>query len=421
MFSEADRVLMGRALALARRGLWTTTPNPRVGCVLSAPGAGSGAGFSLISDGADSADRLSGLGGTIIGEGWHQQAGQAHAEVHALSAAGERARGATAYVTLEPCAHHGRTSPCVDALIQAGVARVIVAMEDPNPLVAGRGLARLRAAGIEVRCGLLADEALELNLGFVARMTRGLPWVRLKVAASLDGRTALPDGRSQWITGAAARADGHAWRARACAILTGIGTVRDDDPQLTVRDLPDHLLPASGPIRQPQRVLIDSRLEIDPQARLVRAGDLLLVHALDPAWLVAGPLAEKASLLQDHGVELLSLPQPRSPASEPQATGPLPPPSKVDLGALLAELARREVNELHVEAGAALNGSLLREGWVDELLIYLAPALLGDSRAMFKLVPPESLELAKRFYFHAVEAVGDDLRILARDRQRSTV
>lgn len=419
MFSEADRVLMGRALALARRGLWTTTPNPRVGCVLTAPG--SGAGFGLISDATDSADRVSGLGDAIVGEGWHQQAGQAHAEVHALNAAGERARGATAYVTLEPCAHQGRTPPCVEALIQSGVSRVIVAMEDPNPLVAGRGLARLRAAGIEVRCGLLADEALELNLGFVARMTRGLPWVRLKVAASLDGRTALPDGRSQWITGAAARADGHAWRARACAILTGIGTVRDDDPQLTVRDLPDHLLPASGPIRQPQRVLIDSRLEIDPQARLVRAGDLLLAHALDPAWLVAGPLADKARLLQDHGVELLSLPQPRVPALGPQVPAPLPPPSKVDLGALLAELASRGVNELHVEAGAALNGSLLREGWVDELLIYLAPALLGDCRAMFNLEPPESLELAKRLYFHAVEAVGDDLRILARDRQRFKV
>lgn len=416
MFSEADRTLMGRALELARRGLWTTTPNPRVGCVLTAPRPAAGAAaLSLISDGADGAPSL---GGMIAGEGWHHQAGQAHAEVNALQAAGERARGGTAYVTLEPCAHHGRTPPCVDALIDAGVARVIVAMEDPNPLVAGRGLARLRAAGIEVRCGLLADEARELNLGFVARMTRGLPWVRLKVAASLDGRTALPDGRSQWITGAAARADGHAWRARACAILTGIGTVRDDDPQLTVRDLPEDIALISRPIRQPQRVLIDSRLEVDPGARLVRAGGLLLVHALDPGWLVAGPLADKARLLQDHGVELLSLPQPRKPASEPQPTAPLPSPSKVDLGALLSELASRGVNELHIEAGAALNGSLMRGGFVDELLIYLAPALLGDSRGMFNLVPPESLDLAQRLHFHSVEAVGDDLRILARFRQR---
>jgi diaminohydroxyphosphoribosylaminopyrimidine deaminase/5-amino-6-(5-phosphoribosylamino)uracil reductase len=289
-------------------------------------------------------------------------------------------------------------------------------MEDPNPLVAGRGMDRLRGAGIEVRCGLLADEARELNLGFVSRMTRGLPWVRLKVAASLDGRTALPDGRSQWITGAAARADGHAWRARACAILTGIGTVRDDDPQLTVRDLPERDGPQTGPqigqplepleehpIRQPLRVLVDSRLEVDPGAKLVRAGGLLLAHALHEDWLVDGPLADKARLLQDHGVELWS--------SSPS------PPGKVGLTALLAELARRGVNELHVEAGAGLNGSLIREARVDELLVYLAPALLGDSRAMFDLEPPEALESAKRLVFHEMVKFGDDLRILARFKQ----
>ena len=400
MFSAADQQWMDRALALARRGLRSTTPNPRVGCV-------------LVS-----------AAGTLVGEAWHQRAGEAHAEVHALRAAGEQARGSTAYVTLEPCAHFGRTPPCSNALIDAGVVRVVVAMEDPNPLVAGRGLDRLREGGIEVRCGLLADEARELNLGFVSRMIRGLPWVRLKVAASLDGRTALPDGRSQWITGAAARADGHAWRARACAILTGIGTVRDDDPQLTVRDLPENDGLQTGsqtgsqigqPIRQPLRVLIDSRLEVDPGAKLVRAGGLLLAHALDEDWLVAGPLADKARLLQDHGVELWSSPTLSSSSSSASAS--LAPPGKVDLGALLAELARRGVNELHVEAGAGLNGSLVREARVDELLVYLAPALLGDSRAMFNLEPPETLESAKRLVFHEMVKVGDDLRILARFKQ----
>ena len=398
MFSAADQQWMERALALARQGLRSTTPNPRVGCVLvSAAGA-------------------------FVAEGWHRRAGEAHAEVHALRAAGEQARGSTVYVTLEPCAHFGRTPPCSNALIDAGVARVLVAMEDPNPLVAGRGLDRLREAGIEVRCGLLADEARELNLGFVSRMTRGLPWVRLKVAASLDGRTALPDGRSQWITGAAARADGHAWRARACAILTGIGTVRDDDPRLTVRDLPEsdgaQIGQAVGQsvgqsmeqsIRQPLRVLVDSRLEVEPSAKLVRAGGLLLAHALSEDWLAMGPLADKARLLQDHGVELWS--------SSTSSSASTSSPGKVDLGALLAELGRRGVNELHVEAGAGLNGSFIREARVDELLLYLAPALLGDSRAMFNLEPPEALESAKRLYFHEMVKLGDDLRILARFKQ----
>jgi len=402
MFSAADQQWMERALALARQGLRSTTPNPRVGCVLvSAAGA-------------------------FVAEGWHRRAGEAHAEVHALRAAGEQARGSTVYVTLEPCAHFGRTPPCSNALIDAGVARVLVAMEDPNPLVAGRGLGRLREAGIEVRCGLLADEAEELNLGFVSRMTRGLPWVRLKVAASLDGRTALPDGRSQWITGAAARADGHAWRARACAILTGIGTVRDDDPRLTVRDLPEsdgaQIRQAVGQsvgqsmeqsIRQPLRVLVDSRLEVEPGAKLVRAGGLLLAHALSEDWLAKGPLADKARLLQDHGVELWSS------STSSSASASTASPGKVDLGALLAELARRGVNELHVEAGAGLNGSFIREARVDELLLYLAPALLGDSRAMFNLAPPDALESAKRLYFHETVKLGDDLRILARFKQEA--
>jgi diaminohydroxyphosphoribosylaminopyrimidine deaminase/5-amino-6-(5-phosphoribosylamino)uracil reductase len=250
-----------------------------------------------------------------------------------------------------------------------------------------------------------------------------LPWVRLKVAASLDGRTALPAGRSQWITGAAARADGHAWRARACAVLTGIGTVRDDDPRLTVRDLSDSDGAQIGQsigqsmgqsIRQPMRVLIDSRLEVDPGAKLVRAGGLMLAHALDEDWLATGPMADKARLLRDHGIELWSSSPSSSPSSSTVSTFSSSSPGKVDLGALLAELARRGVNELHVEAGAGLNGSLVREARVDELLVYLAPALLGDSRAMFNLEPPDALESAKRLYFHEVVKVGDDLRILAR-------
>jgi diaminohydroxyphosphoribosylaminopyrimidine deaminase/5-amino-6-(5-phosphoribosylamino)uracil reductase len=259
-------------------------------------------------------------------------------------------------------------------LLQAGVTRVVAAMSDPNPRVAGAGLAHLRAAGVVVRCGLLEVEARELNPGFISRMTRGLPWVRLKAAASLDGFTALTDGRSQWITGPQARADGHAWRARACAILTGIGTVREDDPQLTVRDVDGHPdgPPAdwAGPARQPLRVVVDSRLEIDPGAKLVRGGDLLLVHAVDPQWLRVGPLAEKAQRLRDHGVELLAL-----PASNPVG--------KVDLRALLDHLAQLEINELHVEAGARLNASFLREGCIDEMLIYLAPMLLGVGRGLF--------------------------------------
>ena len=400
MLSEADHDWMERALALAANGLWTTTPNPRVGCVVVAPDGGApqmGAGSTPNAPQGDS-------GGRLLGEGWHLRAGEPHAEVIALRQAGAAARGATVYVTLEPCAHEGRTPPCAPALIAAGVKRVVVAMEDPNPLVAGRGLAQLRAAGIEVRCGVLEREARELNLGFCARMTRGRPWVRLKLAASLDGATALPDGRSQWITSAAARADGHAWRARACAILTGIGTVRADDPRLTIRDW---TLPATvpGSLRQPLRIVIDSRLEIDPQAKLVRAGGLLLVHALEPQWLQDGALAEKARLLQDHGVELCAISR--------------APNGKVDLRALMDALAQRGLNEVHVEAGAALNASLVSAGVVDELLVYLAPSLLGEARAMFKMAAPSSLDDRLALQFHAVDRVGEDLRILARFRQQS--
>ena len=357
MFNEADHDHMAHALALAERGLYTTTPNPRVGAV-------------VVRD------------GQRVGEGWHRRAGEPHAEVLALAQAGALARGATVYVTLEPCSHFGRTPPCARALVDAGVARVVAAMEDPNPAVNGRGLAMLREAGIDVRCGLLRQQAHDLNPGFVSRMARGLPWVRLKAAASLDGRTALPDGRSQWITGAPARADGHRWRARACAILTGIGTVRDDDPRMTVRDVETP--------RQPLRVLVDSRLEVDLDARLLKGGALVVCAVRNP---------DKERELADRGCEVLVLP----------GAG-----AKVDLPALMRELAGRGINELHVEAGFKLNGSLVREGCVDELLLYLAPSLLGEAAGLFDLPAPPDLASARHLVFHAVDRIGDDLRLLAR-------
>jgi diaminohydroxyphosphoribosylaminopyrimidine deaminase/5-amino-6-(5-phosphoribosylamino)uracil reductase len=365
MFSQTDFVHMERALALAKRGMYTTDPNPRVGCVLV-------------------------RNGEVIGEGHTQPAGQDHAEIRALKDARSRGhdlRGATAYVTLEPCSHFGRTPPCANALIEAQIGRVIAAMEDPNPQVSGRGLAMLRDAGIEVRCGLLANEARELNIGFVSRMTRGRPWVRMKVAASLDGRTGLPSGESQWITSAAARADGHAWRARASAILTGIGTVREDDPRMTVR--------AVDTPRQPHRVLIDSQLEVPLDAQIL-AGAPTLIFCGE----LNARLEERASALRERGAEIVPL---------PNAFG------KVDLPRMLSVLSERNVNELHVEAGYKLNGSLLREGCVDELLVYLAPSLLGtDSMSMFNLDSPELLEDRVKLNFHAIERIGDDLRILAR-------
>ena len=358
MFTDTDRMHMARALELAERGLCTTTPNPRVGCV-------------LVRD------------GEVVGEGWHERAGEPHGEVHALRAAGDRARGATAYVTLEPCSHRGRTGPCSDALVAAKVSRVVAAMHDPNPLVSGRGLQAIRAAGIETTCGLMEQEARELNVGFVSRMTRGRPWVRLKIAASLDGRTALQNGRSQWITGPEARRDGHAWRARACAVLTGIGTVMDDDPQLSVRDVETP--------RQPVRVVVDSRLETPISARVLGADTLIAA---------AGENAAAAKMLRGKGAEIVVL---------PNAAG------KVDLAALMQELARRELNEVHVEAGHKLNGSLVREGLVDELVVYLAPHLLGDAaRGMFNL--PAMTELAQRHELDLrdVRTVGTDIRVIAR-------
>ena len=358
---ETDSEGMALALEWAAKGMYITAPNPRVGCV-------------IVRD------------GVVIGAGHTQPAGQAHAEIQALRdavARGNDVRGATAYVTLEPCSHYGRTPPCSKALVEAGLGRVVAAMGDPNPLVAGRGMAQLEAAGIAVASGLLADAAYELNIGFFARMRRGRPWVRLKTAASLDGMTALENGESQWITGPEARQDGHAWRARACVILTGIGTVKADDPQLTVRGIETP--------RQPRRVIVDSRLEIDPQARILQG---------EPCWIVAASAdPEKDALLRAAGHEILLL---------PNAHG------KVDLPALMLELGRREINEVHVEAGSKLNASLLREGCVDELLVYLAPSLIGAGQGMFALPPLKRLADKVALRFHGVTPVGADLRILAR-------
>ena len=358
-FSAEDHSYMAQALQLAQRGLYTTTPNPRVGCV-------------IVRDGA------------VVGEGWHERAGAPHAEIHALAAAGDRARGATAYVSLEPCHHHGRTPPCDEALIAAGVARVVAAMHDPDPRTAGLGLERIQQAGVATATGVLENEARELNIGFVSRLTRGRPWVRMKIAASLDGKTALLNGKSRWITGEAARSDGHHWRARACAVLTGIGTVRDDDPQLTVR--------AVDTPRQPRRVVVDSRLETPLTARILAGGGALIVCAIENA--------AKIAQLREQGAEVIVI---------PNAAG------KVELPALMQELGRREINELHVEAGCKLNGSLNNEGCVDELLLYFAPCLLGDrGRGMADL--PELADLGDRRGLKISETrmVGSDLRILAR-------
>ena len=343
--------MMRRALELAEKGLYTTTPNPRVGCVIA-------------------------RNEKVVGEGWHERAGGPHAEVIALEKAGADAAGATLYVTLEPCNHQGRTPPCTEKIIRSGVKRVVAAMRDPNPQAAGGGAA-LQAAGIRFEHGLMEPEARELNIGFVSRMTRGRPWVRLKIAATLDGRTALQDGTSQWITGAEARRDGHHWRARACAILTGAGTVRADDPRLTVRDVKTP--------RQPLRVIVDSRLETPPTARILQ-GEKALVFAATHGAL---PNAEVVCLPNKN--------------------------QKVELPAMLEELGRRGINELHVEAGFRLNGSLVREGCVDEYLIYLNPSLLGDSaQGMVDLPAVKALDERVRLKILGLDRFGDDLRILAR-------
>ncbi|MDD5058522.1 MAG: bifunctional diaminohydroxyphosphoribosylaminopyrimidine deaminase/5-amino-6-(5-phosphoribosylamino)uracil reductase RibD [Sideroxydans sp.] len=376
MLDSTDSQWMARALQLAERGLYTTSPNPRVGCV-------------LVKDGA------------VVGEGWHVRAGEPHAEVHALRAAGDAARGATAYVTLEPCSHYGRTPPCADALIAAGVARVVIAAQDTNPLVGGQGIAKLRAAGIEVECGLMEAAARELNVGFFSRMTRGTPWVRSKIAASLDGRTALENGTSKWITGEAARRDVQHWRARSCAVLTGIGTVLADDPQLNVRGKETE--------RQPLRVVLDRKLRMSPEAKILQGGNTLIYTASSDA--------KKHAALQARGAEVVALPvgasllakalreQARSYNSE----------ASLDLAAVMRDLAQRGINEVLVEAGRTLNGALFRAGLVDELVLYLAPQLLGDAaRGMADLGALTQLEQRVELAWQDVRQVGNDLRITAR-------
>lgn len=365
---------MQRALRLAEQALWLTSPNPRVGCVITA------------SD------------GTVLGQGHTQRAGGPHAEIMALRDAAERGhsvQGATAWVTLEPCAHQGRTGPCCDALAAAGIGRVVSAMTDPNPKVAGQGMARLAAAGVQTEtlppASDIAVQARELNIGFLSRMERGLPWVRMKVAASLDGQTALQNGQSQWITSAPARTDGHAWRARACAILTGIGTVLEDDPLLNVRgvDTP----------RQPHLVVVDSRLDMPLSAKLLDtqgAGE-----QARQIWIYTATTEhqDKRAALTARGVTVIDCPGPGG---------------KVDLAAMLRDLAGREINELHVEAGHKLNGSFIREGLVDEFLVYLAPQLLGPGQGLANLPALTELSGAVRLAFHTVERIGPDLRLVLR-------
>jgi len=369
--TASDAAYMARALQLAAHGLMTTGVNPRVGCV-------------LVKD------------GQVIGEGWHERAGEAHAEVMALSDArrrGHDAKGATAYVTLEPCAHQGKTPPCAEALINAGVSRVVAAMEDPNPLVAGKGFARLQAAGILVAAPLMASESEALNVGFVKRMRTGLPWVRLKMAGSLDGRSALANGQSQWITGPEARADGHRFRARAQAIITGVGTVIEDDPNLTVRDvaLPIGQSGQTVALAAPLRVVLDSHLRMPVTARILQGGCLVATASND---------AVKTDALRAAGAEVLCVPDTHG---------------RVDLSALLRALADRGVNEVHVEGGARLSGVLLKAGLVDELLAYMAPCILGsEARGWFDDLNLTTLDQKIALRFQDVRMIGANLRIVAR-------
>ena len=366
MYSAVDHQMMSEALAQAQKALYLSNPNPRVGCIIA-------------------------KNGKVIGRGFTQAIGKAHAEIQALTdakAQGNDVAGSTIYVTLEPCSHTGRTPPCVDVLLAAKPAKVIVAMSDPNPLVAGKGLEKLRSAGIEVECGLLESEAQSLNRGFISRMTRGLPWVRMKIAASLDGKTALPDGRSQWITGQLARADGHHWRAQACAIVTGVGTVKEDDPTLNVREVETQ--------RQPMRIIVDSKLETPLTAKILQnaeQSDVLIVCAsLDSLEIQA-----KAKNFEAHGIQVIAMANPFG---------------KVDLPRLFSYLAKeREMNEIHIESGFKLNGSMLREDCVDELLLYYAPFLMGDGLGMANIGPLNELSQCQNWQMIDQAFFGPDLRL----------
>ena len=365
--TESDIHWMSLALSWAEKAMYITTPNPRVGCVIV------------------------NAQGVLLGAGHTQPAGQAHAEMMALQDAksqGHSVAGATAYVTLEPCSHQGRTGPCCDALIHAGLSRLVVAVQDPNPQVNGNGISRLRQAGIQVDVGVLEDKAKSLNPGFFKRMTQGLPWMRLKVAASLDGQTALTNGESQWITSASAREDGHAWRARSCTVLTGIGTVLEDDPQLNVRDIDTP--------RQPSLVIVDSKLQTPLNAKLW--------HAEREVWIYcASEDSDRKAALEAKGASVTCL---------PNAQG------KVDLRALVHDLGKKAINEVHIEAGFKLNGSLLAAGVVDELLVYLAPLLIGQGLGMANLGPFESLSQALKLDIQNVTTIGDDVRLIAHVKGR---
>ncbi|AWQ19763.1 bifunctional diaminohydroxyphosphoribosylaminopyrimidine deaminase/5-amino-6-(5-phosphoribosylamino)uracil reductase RibD [Pantoea ananatis] len=360
-----DERYMARALELARRGRFTTTPNPNVGCV-------------IVRD------------GQIVGEGWHQRAGEPHAEVHALRMAGDRARGATAYVTLEPCSHHGRTPPCCDALIAAGVKRVVAAMQDPNPQVAGRGLHRLHQAGIEVSHGLMMQEAEALNRGFLKRMRTGFPWIQLKLGASLDGRTAMASGESQWITSSAARRDVQRLRAQSSAILSSSATVLADNPSLTVRwselDSESQRLVDEAELRQPVRVIVDSQNRVTPHHKLIEQSA--------ETWLMRQQVDDR---------------------HWPETVTQIPVPlrdSQLDLVALMMVLGQRQINSVWVEAGATLAGALIQAGLVDELIVYVAPKLLGnDARGLCQLAGLTQLADAPVFAFRDIRQVGDDVRL----------
>ena len=361
-FSAADHAFMARALALTERGRDTSTPNPNVGCV-------------LVKD------------GRIIGEGWHARAGEPHAEIAALANATESPRGATVYVTLEPCAHQGRTGPCADRLVEAGVARVVAALKDPFPQVNGRGLERLRAGGVTAEVGLMEAQAREVHRGFLSRVTRGRPWMRIKAAASIDGRTAMASGESQWITGEAARRDAHALRARSCAMLTGIGTVAHDDPQLTVRGVPCE--------RQPRRAVVDSRLDLPTRARILHGGGTIVFTLSDDA--------SRRAALEAAGAEIVKVPH----AADK--------PGKTDLAAVARMLGERGFNEVTVETGAKLNGSLIAAGVIDEIVLYVAPRILGnEALGLFSLPGLERLEDAVSVRIAEVRSIGEDLRITLR-------
>jgi diaminohydroxyphosphoribosylaminopyrimidine deaminase / 5-amino-6-(5-phosphoribosylamino)uracil reductase len=358
-FTPDDHLYMAQALRLAEQGLYTTMPNPRVGCIIV-------------------------KNNIVIGEGSHLKAGTPHAEIHALAKAGEQAAGATVYVTLEPCSHHGKTPPCTEALINAGVTKVVVAMQDPNPLVAGKGIAALKAAGIEVNSGLMQQQAKALNPGFISRMVTRRPYIRSKIAASLDGKTALANGVSQWITGAAARSDVQHWRAQSCAILTGIGTILKDNPSLTVRDLPIE--------RQPISVVVDSDLRIPLSAKVLQNPSVLIAFSRDHD--------NKAKALVERGAALLCIPDEHS---------------HVCLSSLLSHLASNEVNEVMVEGGELLNGALMRLKMIDELIIYYAPKLMGgDSKNMFAFSSLQAMADAIPINVTDIRMYGDDIRILAR-------